>query len=163
MKAFSILIVAALLSGSAAAQNYLAAPEIDPLAPRTATGDHGWQSMDSAPRDGTIIEIQNNYGAAPWYGIYHYGGKVSVESCPSETIATAAGTLSVTHWPCENPTIYQIDAGDSWVSENQIGSTLSPSDESRFKWRPYRAAGNYVDQTQGAQQTTGYWLRAIGR
>lgn len=30
----------------------------------------GWSDMTSAPTDGTVIEIQNNYGIAPCFGLY---------------------------------------------------------------------------------------------
>lgn len=134
-----------------------------------AMADDGWRSMDSAPRDGTVIEIQNNYGRAPWYGIYHYGGKIKLKGCSSAPVENRDGfnanylvgiemDIGTT---CANPIIVEIVAGDRWVSENQIGSSLSPSDESRFKWRPYRGSENYADPTQGAQGTTDYWLRGL--
>jgi hypothetical protein len=31
-----------------------------------------WRSMSEAPRDGTVIEIENNYGIKPWYGLFYY-------------------------------------------------------------------------------------------
>lgn len=32
----------------------------------------GWNDIATAPRDGTVIEIRNDYGIAPWYGIYKW-------------------------------------------------------------------------------------------
>jgi hypothetical protein len=32
-----------------------------------------WRMMDTAPRDGTVVEIKCCYGLHPWYGFYHYG------------------------------------------------------------------------------------------
>jgi hypothetical protein len=32
----------------------------------------GWVPMDSAPHDGTVIEIKNSYGVAPSYGLYRW-------------------------------------------------------------------------------------------
>ncbi len=31
-----------------------------------------WRNITEAPRDGSVIEIQNNYGIAPWYGIFKW-------------------------------------------------------------------------------------------
>ena len=31
-----------------------------------------WRDITSAPRDGTVIEIQNNWGVAPSFGIYKW-------------------------------------------------------------------------------------------
>lgn len=33
-----------------------------------------WRSMDSAPRDGTVVEVMCTYGVAPWYGLYKWNG-----------------------------------------------------------------------------------------
>lgn len=33
---------------------------------------NGWQSMGTAPKDGTVVEICCTYGVAPWYGLYCY-------------------------------------------------------------------------------------------
>ncbi|TJW14427.1 MAG: hypothetical protein E5W82_10650 [Mesorhizobium sp.] len=32
----------------------------------------GWNNILSAPRDGTPIEIQNNWGVAPWFGVFKW-------------------------------------------------------------------------------------------
>lgn len=32
----------------------------------------GWNNITAAPRDGTVIEIQNNWGIAPTYGLYKW-------------------------------------------------------------------------------------------
>lgn len=32
----------------------------------------GWDPINTAPRDGTIIEVQCNYGVAPWFGLYRW-------------------------------------------------------------------------------------------
>lgn len=31
-----------------------------------------WQRIESAPRDGTPIELKNDYGIAPWYGLFKW-------------------------------------------------------------------------------------------
>lgn len=33
---------------------------------------NGWQSMSTAPKDGTQVEICCTYGVAPWYGVYSW-------------------------------------------------------------------------------------------
>ena len=38
-----------------------------------ASGYGGWQSIKSAPRDGTTIEMLETYGVAPWYGLFRWG------------------------------------------------------------------------------------------
>lgn len=35
----------------------------------------GWKTMASAPRDGTVVELAETYGVAPWYGIYKFKDK----------------------------------------------------------------------------------------
>jgi hypothetical protein len=32
----------------------------------------GWKSMDSAPRDGTVVELAETYGIAPWFGLHKF-------------------------------------------------------------------------------------------
>lgn len=32
----------------------------------------GWLPIESAPRDGTVIEIQNNWGVAPWFRLHRW-------------------------------------------------------------------------------------------
>ena len=32
----------------------------------------GWRSMDTAPRDGTIVELKCTYGVAPWYNLFRW-------------------------------------------------------------------------------------------
>jgi hypothetical protein len=34
--------------------------------------ENAWQPIASAPRDGTIVEIENRYGVAPTYGIFRF-------------------------------------------------------------------------------------------
>lgn len=35
----------------------------------------GWELIATAPRDGTVIEMQNNYGIAPHFGLYKWAAK----------------------------------------------------------------------------------------
>lgn len=41
-------------------------------AAKHARDPDGWQPMASAPHDGTVVEVRNNYGVAPWYGLYRW-------------------------------------------------------------------------------------------
>lgn len=34
--------------------------------------DGGWLSMDTAPRDGSVVEIKNSYGILPTYGLHRW-------------------------------------------------------------------------------------------
>ena len=34
-----------------------------------------WRPINTAPRDGTVIEIKNNYGLAPWYDLFRWERK----------------------------------------------------------------------------------------
>lgn len=54
-----------------------------------------WHEIDSAPRDGTVIEIKNSYGIAPYYGLYKWDGLCwQSERDPSITIMTGNHDLS---------------------------------------------------------------------
>lgn len=39
---------------------------------RSGGDSSGWRSMESAPRDGTVVEIKCSYGVAPWYGLFKW-------------------------------------------------------------------------------------------
>lgn len=44
----------------------------EPPATAFLDSDEGWQAMDTAPRDGTIIEIRSDYGPAPYFGLFRW-------------------------------------------------------------------------------------------
>lgn len=103
--------------------------------PLPAAADE-WQSMTTAPRDGSTIEIQNNYGVMPWYGIFRWA-------------ETDYGPGAWCSGGCQS---------HEWQSADRLGSSLMPGDESSLKWRPYTGSiQRYVDPTSGAQTTVGYW------
>jgi hypothetical protein len=105
-----------------------------------------WKSIQTAPRDGTIVELKNTYGIAPWYGIFRWTSKIKVTSQDQDG----------------NQTVSEIDQGSpTWVSVDNPGSGVDDGDH--LQWRPY--SGNpdaYVDPTGGAQKTGEYWRRAAG-
>lgn len=94
----------------------------------------GWQPMGAAPRDGTVVETMNVYGLAPSYGL-----------------AKWSTTLRGRESPLSRP---------AWASVDRDGSYCD--DESTLYWRPFTGnADNYVDPTQGAQETPEYWKRHL--
>jgi hypothetical protein len=55
----------------------------------------GWNDIRDAPRDGTPIEIQNNWGIAPWFGAHRWvDGKWQSCSDPRLGIASEGPHLS---------------------------------------------------------------------
>lgn len=127
-----------------------------------------WQSMANAPRDGTVIEIENNYGVMPWYGIFKWSDKMTVsyndqgdqkigELAPGQTVSVTVGSEG------GNKT-EEYTVEPRWVQVNNPAASLDKDDEAHFRWRPYHGdPANYTDPTGGAQETQGYWLRGIGR
>ena len=90
---------------------------------RTSTPPN-WNNIQDAPRDGTTIEIQNNWGVAAHYGI-----------CK---------------WSC---------GGWVYVHDELMGMSDGP----HLSWRPYSGgAADYIDPTNGEQNTDEYWRRACG-
>jgi hypothetical protein len=88
--------------------------------------DGGWQRIVSAPRDGTAIEIKNDYGIMPTY--------------------------SLCKWV----------HGEGWKYVNDESRGVIDGDH--LTWRPYEGdPANYVDPTNGAQETREYWQRGMRR
>jgi hypothetical protein len=52
-----------------------------------AASNGGWQPVSTAPRDGTVVEMLETYGVAPWYGIFKWtktqttGGPTGSRTC----------------------------------------------------------------------------------
>lgn len=91
---------------------------------RNTTPPSGFNSMESAPHDGTPVEICCAYGVAPWYGVF------------------------------------------KWVNGDWIGvldSSTGVSEGSYLSWRPLSGKPeNYIDPTNGKQNTPEYWRKACG-
>jgi hypothetical protein len=93
-----------------------------------------WLTMESAPRDGTIVEVRCTYGVAPWYGLYRW----------TNTNSPAA------------------ECGYEWTKATD--SNMSVLDESCLMWRPYQGdVAAYVDPTGGAQDSGAYWRAAVAK
>lgn len=84
----------------------------------------GWSNIQDAPRDGTVIEIQNNYGVAP--------------------------TWSICRWQ-----------GGGW--ERADNPSHGVGDGPWLSWRAYEGeVSDYIDPTNGQQDTADYWRLAVG-
>lgn len=105
------------------------------------SSNHDWRAMDSAPRDGMIVELKCSYGVAPWYAICRW---------TDERYALDMGTGALVRLEPD---------GFSW---RKVGSSGGPSDERYLQWRPYDGQSqSYVDPTGGAQDTAEYWRGAV--
>jgi hypothetical protein len=51
----------------------------------------GWNNINAAPRDGTVIEIQNNWGVAPWFGLYKWVGGRGWQDAADERSSVSDG------------------------------------------------------------------------
>lgn len=105
---------------------------------QTSGGD-GWRSFDSAPRDGTAIEVRCTYGVAPWYGLYRWTDEMTV---------TQDGVTHIMH-----------SQQKRWA---KVGDDCSGfTEDHSFTWRPYGGqAQSYVDPTGGFQNDPRYWRQA---
>lgn len=98
-----------------------------------------WQSMDTAPRDGTWVELKCTYGVAPWYCIARW---------TDEQIAYGRNGTT-TPFRAKQP---------SWTKPKGGG----PFDEGSLQWRPYVGeVTSYIDPTGGMQDDPAYWRGAV--
>jgi len=96
----------------------------------------GWKPAKTAPHNGTIVEMMQTYGVAPWYGIFRW----------TRVIKSQTGTFKL-----PKPT---------WVAVDRIGHYVD--EDACLFWRPYRSIGKfYVDPTGGAQNSIAYWCAAV--
>lgn len=95
----------------------------------------GWRSVKTAPRDGTVVEMIETFGVAPWYGLFQW------------TKGKSEGTDRMP------PIWFQLDT-------RQPGTVVT-EDECLF-WRPYKGTvKDYVDPTGGFQKSIAYWCTAM--
>lgn len=101
--------------------------------------DNAWLSMDTAPRDGTWVELKCTYGVAPWYCLARW---------TDEHIA---------HDQDGQAHPYKANK-PSWVQREGGG----PFNEGSLHWRPYTGeAVAYIDPTGGMQNDPAYWRCAV--
>lgn len=98
---------------------------------RVPRAESSWLPMSSAPRDGTVVELRNSFGIAPWYGLFR--------------------------WIAD-------DIRPSWRSAADPRSGIADCvSDFQLAWRPTtQSPDEYVDPTNGAQDTRDYWVRASG-
>jgi hypothetical protein len=102
----------------------------------------GWKQINSAPHDGTVVEIMQTYGIAPWYGRFKWTKEVYI---PDQNGVPHREIL-------QNP---------EWVNLDEPGHSVG--EECAF-WRPLKPNDKpYVDPTGGAQKSVAYWCDAIHR
>lgn len=110
----------------------------------TLGGEMDWQGMDSAPRDGTAIELKCTYGVAPWFGLFRWTNEAHAH--------TSDGRLETF-----------TDSHFGWRGVGQHAGS-SASDEGHLQWRPHDGdAASYVDPTGGRQNDPAYWRAAAAR
>lgn len=103
----------------------------------------GWLPMQTAPRDGTPVELRNSYGVAPHYGLY----KWTEESRFINSDSGSRTGVRLTPGECR------------WNHCN--GSPCYPSSEAYLLWRPYKGTQDaYIDPTNGAMNDGAYWRGA---
>lgn len=121
----------------------------------------GWREMDTAPRDGTIVELCCTYGVAPWYGLFRWDG------LPLSLLPKSGGYAYMLAGRNGEPgSNYGSGGGGSGSSSEQRwrspdGNSGVCADDEYLRWRPYTGSiSGYVDPTRGEQDTREYWLRA---
>lgn len=104
-----------------------------------ASSEPPWQSMATAPRDGTVVEIQCRYGIRPWYDLMRWTATKEIVNLATNM---PAGTVQL--------------PSPEWSSVTKPGIGLMS--EERVQWRPYTGdPQHYRDPTNGAQETADYW------
>lgn len=112
--------------------------EIGAYQQRTMGHDSTWLHMNSAPRDGTWVELKNTYGIAPWYCVARW---------TDEDVALSA-----------NGMVPFRASKKSWIKQGGGG----PFSETSLQWRPYAGTvDNYIDPTGGLQNDMAYWRGAV--
>lgn len=106
-----------------------------------------WRRIESAPKDGTVIEIQNSFGIRPWYGLFKWDNKMPITTyaCNGEPSTCSVVSVKTQNIPY------------SWVQVNESGTALDMADIDYLRWRPYHRHGAYVDPIMDLQTIPGYW------
>ena len=96
--------------------------------------ERGWSFMETAPRDGTLIEIKNSYGIAPKYCLARW---------TKEYTNRQTGLIDTL-------------TDHSWIIPGTNGGPCYDF-EFAFLWRPYDGdPDRYVDPTNGLQDQPEY-------
>lgn len=144
MRIMIAVIFALLIMQSASAQR---------CSSLNASFNGGWKPVSTAPRDGTVVEMLETYGIAPWYDIFKWTKEITV---PESFYVDGKGHQ--VRIPPHKITL--INGG--WVSQTKQGSSVT-EDECLF-WRPYsKPTASYIDPTAGAQNSVSYWCAALHR
>lgn len=59
-----------------------------------------WKPVATAPRNGTVIEMMQAFGAAPWYGIYKWSPMGDGLESPMKWMKADEPNMAVTETPC---------------------------------------------------------------
>jgi hypothetical protein len=97
-----------------------------------------WKPVASALRDGTVVEMMETYGTAPWYGRFRW--------TKDHTVTDAGGK------------VMHFQATESWVNVDEPGYVVG---EECLLWRPYKGTGKYTDPTNHAQKSVAYWCASM--
>jgi hypothetical protein len=79
--------------------------------------DNEWRSLASAPRDGTIVELECRYGTEPWYGLHRWTNE-------RQAIDMQTGARQLCH-----------DAPAAWVNAQDAAKALQDGPD--LRWRRY--------------------------
>lgn len=98
----------------------------------------GWGRIETAPHDGTTVEIANSAGWETTYGLYRW--------------ADGEG------WARSGPDYFNPQLPKDWPPGGLIG------DGPWYSWRPFNGDVNhYVDPTHGKQYSDNYFDAAFAR
>lgn len=166
-----------------------AMPALALAAQPSCTPDGPWQSMDTAPKNGVVIEIMNTYGIAPWYGLFKWsatqqigGPQDPMKECDNSPspyelypqhsfMGFTWGGFTQAEWDdwsakhCADRKPMTIKVSPEWVGvgKGQVGGGVDCNNGDACHWRPYCGSpDNYTDPTNGAQQSEDYWRQAAG-
>src|SRR6266705_4767231 len=98
-----------------------------------------WKAVNSAPRNGTAVEMLETFGTAPTYGRF-------------------AWTRDHTSLDSEGKMVH-FRASPSWVNLDKPGFGVVEND--CLFWRPYKGTGHYIDPTNHQQDNVAYWCAAM--
>lgn len=96
-----------------------------------------WRDMAEAPRDGTIIEIKNSYGVAPWFGIFRWqDGSWADVRRPNHFVSNGSASLEWRSYTGSiadyvDPTRGAQDTNGYWVTAAQ---RATPPRTAELRW-----------------------------